>query len=52
MREQDPILRDVETVLEYGGREVIWDVPEESQVIFGSGDNPFAGMTVTHWSHD
>jgi hypothetical protein len=57
----DPILRDLETVLEYGGPEVTWTVPENAVITPGDGPNIYDGMTIsawtdsglqTHWSDD
>ncbi len=49
---EDPLARDLETVLEYGGPEVVWDVPADAVITPGTGENIWHGLTVTHWSTD
>jgi hypothetical protein len=44
--------RDIETVLEYGGHEVTWPVPEDAVIRPGSGQNIWDGLTITHWTAD
>jgi hypothetical protein len=37
----NPILRDIETTLEYGGPEMTWDVPDNAVITPGPGENPW-----------
>lgn len=48
-------MRDIdllETVLEYGGPEVVWDVPEHATIRPGTGPNIYDGLVISHWSTD
>ena len=42
----------LETVLEYGGSELTWQVPEDAVIHPGSGQSPWHGMSITGWSTD
>jgi hypothetical protein len=46
----NPMLRDLETVLEYGGPEVTWTVPENAVITPGAGPNMLDGMTISAWT--
>jgi hypothetical protein len=44
-------LQDIaERVAHEGGPAVVWPVGPDAQVNYGSGRNPFHGMTITNWA--
>jgi hypothetical protein len=53
MEDNDPILRDLETALEYGaGTDEVWVIPADAVITPGTGPNIWHGLTITHWSTD
>lgn len=48
----DPIAEAIERAAEFGSPPKGWHVGPDAAVNFGTGHNPFDGMTVTHWSVD
>jgi len=49
---QDPLTEAVERAAIEGSPPMTFLVGPDAAVEFGSGANPFDGMTVTHWSVD
>lgn len=47
---QDPIAEAVERAAEYGAPARTYHVDPDAAVEFGTGPNPFDGMTITAWS--
>ena len=54
MNDNDPILRDLETVLTYGGREVTWQVPATATVAVTDDitTHMLDGAVITFWTED
>lgn len=47
---EDPIAEAVERAAEFGAPPKTFYVGPDAAVEFGTGPNPFDGMTVTHWT--
>ncbi len=49
---EDPILRDLETVLERGGHEATWQVDLDRAAVQLGSPGIYDGMVISQWSHE
>lgn len=54
MYNDDPMLRDLETAVEYGmGTDEVWQVPSDAVIqLADGGGHLLAGATITFWGGD
>lgn len=52
MYEHDELAEAVKRAAAEGAPAKTWDVGPEVSFDYGTGRNPFDGMTVTHWTRD
>jgi hypothetical protein len=48
-------MRDIdllETCLEYGGPERVWQVPADAVIVPGTGEHLLDGAVISHWTAD
>jgi hypothetical protein len=47
---ENPIFRDIETVLEYGGHEVTWPVDLDRSTVIPGSPGIYDGLVIAQWA--
>lgn len=49
---QDQLTEAIERAAEHGAPPRVWTISPDAEIEYGTGRNPFDGMTITHWTVD